>query len=518
METSTILMKTNRIRICNKNQLSNLVNHILRNYKPETRQAKEDFFPEESKNNILIGSDYKLKTFNDNWFDEVQETSNDFKQALNQSLVDADNETLEVSLSRSEKDKTIKSINYFSKLKNIDPEIENSLLSIMTTCQEYKNQDPKNKDYSIFDKEELNETLAFYQQPPSGIKIKSLNAKVKNLTQIIENVDLMKVDNKRKATASSRAIGFEETLIKIPKHNNKSIEDLDMIKIYKGFHEKHFSNFDMLGGAFHKDERTKKGNTQDDHLHIIKSGFNSKTKKFDLPDYTHQLGLELAKKQGIKFEADNKKYNETTEELRSLASEALQTEFYSFTNKFLEKNEYNFRIEKKELTPEEKELRAFLKEQSTLPKSQRVQNMHSYFEEKALENIKKVNKINKIKNEKILETNQVIKIKNKNIVENKEIKKEIIEHKEIKNNLNKVINDMTEWLKVGLKDWYSNLIDGVLNKDKEKIEAAAKKHNEIEDENKLVSEVLDQKIETFDDYVKEPYKRKRNSNRNRNRP
>lgn len=408
METSTILMKTNRIRICNKNQLSNLVNHILRNYKPETRQYKEDFFPEESKNNILIGSDYKLKTFNNNWFDEVQETSNDFKQALNQSLVDADNETLEVSLSRSEKDKTIKSIHYFSKLKNVDPEIENSLLSIMTTCQDFKNQDPKNKDYSIFDKEQLNKTLAFYQQPPSGVKIKSLNAKVKNLTQIIENVDLMKVENKRKATASSRSIGFEETLIKIPKHNNKSIKDLDMIKIYKSFHNKHFKDFEMLGGAFHKDERTKKGNTQDDHLHIIKSGFNSKTKKFDLPDYTHQLGLELAKKQGVKFEADNKKYNETTEDLRSLASEALQTEFYSFTNKFLEKNEYNFRIEKKELTPEEKELRAFLKEQSTLPKSQRVQNMHSYFEEKAKENIKKTN-------EKILETKKVIKIKNDNV-------------------------------------------------------------------------------------------------------
>ena len=46
----------------------------------------------------------------------------------------------------------------------------------------------------------------------------------------------------------------------------------------------------------------------------------------------------------------------------------------------------------------------------------------------------------------------------------------------------------------------------------DKIKLAAKKHNEIEEKNKMVSEVMDEKIETFDDYIKKPYKRKRKGN------
>jgi len=454
MEKCTVLKKTNRIRICNKTQLSNLVNHIMRNYKPGTIQHKRDFNPEDTKDNLLIGADFQIKEKGADWFDQVELESKLFKDNLEQSLIDADDlADQKISLSRSEKDKTIKSINYFSSLKNYDEDLEKDIIPVISKCLDFKSQDKKNKDYSVIDKDEIQTALDFYSNLPKDKKVKSLNAKKKNLSQILENVDAMKVANDRRATASTRAIGFEDILFKIPKHNDKSLKDVDMVSIIKDWNDEHYSNFKILGGAFHKDERTKKGNEVDDHLHLIRSGFNRETKRFDLPDYTHQKGLKMAKKQNVEFVADGKKFNETTEELRTIASEALQTEFYSFANKRLEKLGYNFRFEKKELTPEEQELRSFLKEQSTLPKSQRVQNMHSYFEEKAKEQqliankkIKETNKVSKIRNKKVKEANHAIKIKKDaiektNLAENKldEINNFIEKKYDILENINKKV-------------------------------------------------------------------------------
>lgn len=389
METSTLLMKNNRIRINDKSRLSNLINHIMRNYKPDTKQYKDDFHADQTKNNIFIGANFKtLKPCGADWFDDVEKLSQQFKTNLQETLIAADNVPVAISLSRSEKDKTIKSINYFSKLKTYDEDLESSILPIIKTCENFSKQDRRNKDYSIFDKEKLNEAISFYENIPKEIKIKSLGAKKKNLTQIIENVEAMKVVNEKKATASIRSVGFEETLIKIPKHNDKAVKDIDMINIYKGWHYQHFNNFKVLGGAFHKDERTKKGNAVDDHLHIIKSGFNQDTKKFDLPDYTFKKGIEMAKAQGLDFEYNGENYNKATESLRLISGEALQTEFYKFANQKLEQYKYDFRFGKKELTPEEKKYRKLIKQFAHLPKSQRPFNMKSFAEEQAVSSIK----------------------------------------------------------------------------------------------------------------------------------
>lgn len=390
MKDSTLLMKNNRIRICNTNQLNNLVNHILRNYKKNTKQYKDDFNAEDTKLNVFISPELKLKNNGKNWFAEVEDKAKDFKNSLQQSLIEADGENKNISLSRSDKDKTIKSINYFSKLKNYDVDLESSIIPIIETCEAYKKQDSKNKDYSIFDKQKLNEALDFYNSLSKEKKVKSLNAKKKNLTQILENVDAMKVANQRRATASSRSIGFEETLLKIPKHNNQSVKDKDMINIYYHWHRKHFKDYKVLGGAFHKDERTTKGNAVDDHLHIIKSGFNQSTKRFDLPDYTFKKGLEMAKEQGIDFEYNNEKYNETSEELRLLSGEALQTEFYKFANEILLEKGYDFQFRKKELTPEELILRDKIKEQANKPKAQRDFNLSTFLKEESLKSAQKL--------------------------------------------------------------------------------------------------------------------------------
>jgi len=424
METSTLLHKNNRIRINEKSKLANLVNHILRNYKPDTIQHKRDFNATATKNNLLINADFELSPMGENWFSGVEVETKLFKDDLEQSLLNADlSADIQISLSRSEKDKTIKSINYFSKLKNYDENLESTIIPIILTCLDFKNQKQNEKNYSIFDKEELSSAINFYQKPPSGQKIKSLNAKVKNLTQIIENVEAMKVTNDRKPTADAKSIGFEETLLKIPKHNNKSISNAHMIEIIKEWHELHFSNFKVIGGVLHKDERTKKDNEVDDHLHLIKSGFNQETKKFDLPDFTFKKGLEMAINQGIDFEYSGQKYNKAGDILRSIAGEAMQTEFYKFANNKLEKYNYTFRFDKKELTPEEQVLRDFLKEQSKLPKAQRSQNMSSYIDELAKKKANDMLKAASLEKSALTKRNEHIKVANSAIVKTKESKK-----------------------------------------------------------------------------------------------
>ncbi|TKF22455.1 hypothetical protein [Vibrio kanaloae] len=447
METSTVLQKTSRIRICDKNKLSNLVNHILRNYKPDTIQYKRDFNADDTKLNLVIGPDFKVIKKGADWFNKVQTESQSLKDTLQQSLIEADEIAEQnISLSRQQKDLTLKSITYFSKLKNYDENAESHLLEIMTQCLDVKNQSKNEKDYSVIDQESLKTALEFYDNPPENIKIKGLNAKKKHLTQILETVDKMQVHNDRKATASTRSIGFEDVLFKIPKHNDKSLKDVDMIKIMRDWNNAYFGDFAILGGALHKDERTKKGNAVDDHLHLIRSGFNRSTKRFDLPDYTHQLGLRLAQEQGIPFEPDGKKYNETNEILRTVASEALQTEFYEFANKKLAKYGYEFRFEKKELTPEEKELRAFLKEQSNLPKSQRMQNLHSYMEEQAKAEQKKRNDQVSIANKAIATKKSIdSKIATKN-GKLEEINNNIISSAEKLDKVNEQLENNQKWL------------------------------------------------------------------------
>lgn len=460
METSTVLQKTNRIRIYEKTKLYNLVNHILRNYKPDTIQYKKDFNPNDTKLNLVIGADFQIIEKGPDWFDKVQTESQSLKDTLQQSLIEADEMAEQnISLSRQQKDLTLKSITYFSKLKNYDKQAESKILQIISKCIDVKNQEKNNKDYSVIDQESLKTALDFYENPPENIKIKGLNAKKKHLTQILETVDKMQVHNDRRATASTRSIGFEDVLFKIPKHNDKSLKDTDMISIMKDWNDEYFSDYAILGGALHKDERTKKGNAADDHLHLLRSGFNRTTKRFDLPDYTHQLGLKLAQEQGIPFDPDGKKYNKTTEILRTVSSEALQTEFYRFANERLKKLGYEFRFEKKEITPEEQELRVFLKEQSKLPKSQRMQNLHSFMEEQAKkeqqnrnEQVKVANKAIGAKKKAISEKNNATAEKEKEKARTEKIiKKRKSNEKKIKsstkrlNEINKQIEQNESW-------------------------------------------------------------------------
>ncbi|EJF9997344.1 hypothetical protein DC916_RS24655, partial [Vibrio parahaemolyticus] len=171
--------------------------------------------------------------------------------------------------------------------------------------------------------------------------------------------------------------------------------------IMQSFHEEYFSDYDVLRGYIHLDERTSKGNEVDDHVHFIVSGYNNETKKFDITERSHNLGLKIAQKthlkkdrSGVKIdveEALRKPYNKATDEERTLSGEMIQEAFYRKANKILRKHNIDIKFEKKELTDEEKELRAFLASQSNLPKAERVGNMVNYMAEKSKKTAKKIN-------------------------------------------------------------------------------------------------------------------------------
>ena len=77
--------------------------------------------------------------------------------------------------------------------------------------------------------------------------------------------------------AKANSILIQEKIFKIPKHNEKGLKPSIILEIMHDWHNKHFSDYDVVGGFLHRDERTSKGNTVDDHYHQGNrmSGFRS---------------------------------------------------------------------------------------------------------------------------------------------------------------------------------------------------------------------------------------------------
>jgi len=402
MNKLTLLNKNNRIRIKENNRLKNLINHLIRNYKPGTKQYKSDFLPEFTKNNLVIDSDFNFEAVGEDWQDSTQSNALLILDDINNELNLADSEELKrrdksgQTLDRKEKDKILKSISYLSKLESSSNEKEfiQPVIDVMKTV---RSQEASNKDYSIIDKVEIESALNFYKNIDKNNKVKSLSAKKKHLKNIIDNIDGMSVINNQLASEIPNSIMLEEQLFKIPKHNGQGIKDEHAIEIMVEWHKKHFKNYKLIKGYLHKDERTNENNEVDDHIHFLRSGRNSKTNKFDINEHQHKIGLEFAEKNGFKNRAGikidiskikNLEYSKTTEEVRSIAGEAFQKDFYNHANRILKKYNYEFRFEKKELSNEEILLRKQIKKMADLPKSQRGFSMMKYFMERAEENAK----------------------------------------------------------------------------------------------------------------------------------
>jgi hypothetical protein len=194
MNKLTLLNKNNRIRIKENNRLKNLINHLIRNYKPGTKQYKSDFLPEFTKNNLVIDSDFNFEAVGEDWQDSTQSNALLILDDINNELNLADSEELKrrdksgQTLDRKEKDKILKSISYLSKLESSSNEKEfiQPVIDVMKTV---RSQEASNKDYSIIDKVEIESALNFYKNIDKNNKVKSLSAKKKHLKNIIDNID-----------------------------------------------------------------------------------------------------------------------------------------------------------------------------------------------------------------------------------------------------------------------------------------------------------------------------------------
>ncbi|EPM4074257.1 hypothetical protein ACTJ25_004083 [Vibrio parahaemolyticus] len=440
MQISTALFKGKRLKCLEKNKLRNLLNHYFRNYKPETEQYKKDFIPEDSKNNLLINSDFSFIEKNENWFSKNENknrtnveihTENIFKtsQEVFEKLKDISDENNKDLLSTKEREAIIKSITYLSKI-NIDKLIDEELKFSKLKEQAISFKNAKEKNYTNFDNDLIKEAYDFYSNPPKEIKISSLSAKRKNFEKLLNLAEMGK-NKSRNEAANVKSIFCEDVLFKLPRHNDKAIQDRHMIEIMQAWEDQYFSDYGIICGVLHKDERTRKGKPTDDHIHLLRSGLNSKTNRFDLPDYTFKLGLDFAKKQGKNFEYSNQRWSEAGEILRELSGEAIQEEFYKHANSILKKYNYDFRLEIKEKTEEEKQLRKKIKEEADLPKSKRSHNLYTYFQEESEKSLIQKNETKK-QRDKIFNNARSLKIKGEEIkkvaIENiKEVKKLNIE-------------------------------------------------------------------------------------------
>lgn len=356
-QLSTVLFKNRRYKILEKKKIRNLLFHLFRNFQDETRQRKKDFDETLTKNNVIVSytredNTYKAKTIScgDDWFDEVQSLTEQFNDLIqdNIDLVSKEYEEASQGLSKQDRDNTAKSLKYLKNVK--DKQLNAVETEIVSRFREnYKqfekdNKDTANgqlKDYGAFDISILKELNEYYGNVED--KIKSFGAKKKHIAVLLKNLEKMNESKEMDVTKSLSSVAIEERLFKIPKHNHKSLDDKIVREILEKWHLKHFQDFDMLKTFIHKDERTKKDNPEDDHIHMIISGFNRKTRRYDLPDYTYQLMKEMAKKRGFPLNCD-KKWNKASQEEQLLAGEAYQLEFYDFANSILEKNEIDFRF------------------------------------------------------------------------------------------------------------------------------------------------------------------------------
>ncbi|ATI46683.1 hypothetical protein CO725_13685 [Vibrio parahaemolyticus] len=421
---ATLLYKNNRVRVKEKKRLMNLIKHLLRHYNDNTMKYKNDFHHDKTQHNIVVDENLNREKQGENWHSETEKRADDIHEIINSILDKAESNQGIIKadeLSIAEKKAIRKSIKYFANLSEdkLNPKEQVALSGFISECKAIQNQSKKEKDYTI-SKDAIATAQAFFNELDRETKVVSLKAKKNNLKKISDNIE--KMNNRHVAqnnAAKANSILIQEQLFKIPKHNEKGLKPSIILEIMHDWHNKHFSDYDVVGGFLHRDERTKKGNTVDDHYHFVQSGYSNKTKSFDITEHSFKLGLKLAKERninadraGIEIDIDQAletKYNKTTERYRVFAGEVLQQAFYEHANEILKKHNVDYSFERKELTREEKELRRIIAKDDHKPKSKKKYSMAGFYEEEKANFLQEINDL-KSKIESLNEDNRQLLI------------------------------------------------------------------------------------------------------------
>lgn len=393
---ATLLYKNNRLRVKEKKRLMNLIKHLLRYYNDNTMKYKNDFHHDKTQHNIVVDENLNPEKQGENWHAETERRANGIHQIISSILekAEANQESIKANeLSIEDKKAIRKSIKYFANLseEKLNAKEQIALSDLISECRIIQNQSKKEKDYTI-SKEVIVKAQSFFKELDRETKVVSLKAKKNNLKKISDNIE--KMNNRHVAqnnAAKANSILIQEQLFKIPKHNEKGLKATIILEIMHDWHNKHFSDYDVVGGFLHRDERTSKSNTVDDHYHFVQSGYSNKTKSFDITEHSFKLGLKIAKERnittdraGIEIDIDKAfetKYNKTAERYRIFSGEVLQQAFYEHANEILKKHNVDYTFERKELTREEKELRKIIAKDDNKPKSTKKYSMQGFYEE-----------------------------------------------------------------------------------------------------------------------------------------
>jgi len=168
-------------------------------------------------------------------------------------------------------------------------------------------------------------------------KIKNLKAKDKRTLKTLKRyIELKrKYEDEKTHKKYNNQVLLKEILFKIPENQNLELNNEQWKMIIDKFKQKYFDEYEMFFGAIHNDEGREyevKG-----HVHMFISGFNDKTKEFDIK---RNIFSKISRKYNLKLDYNNKDNHKKIMNL-------FQKDFYDFFNNELsqmgipEKIEFN---------------------------------------------------------------------------------------------------------------------------------------------------------------------------------
>lgn len=132
-------------------------------------------------------------------------------------------------------------------------------------------------------------------------KVLRRNDKIKAISRVKDFNNIADLKNRN----LSKKIITNEIVFKIPDKNNISVSAEHWEVLTKHFKNKYFPNNRMLFAAIHADE-----NPDNLHVHLKLSGYNYKTKNYDIPDHEIELLKNHLKNTDKPYPIKNKKWAE----------------------------------------------------------------------------------------------------------------------------------------------------------------------------------------------------------------
>lgn len=396
----------------------------------------KNYIKSKSVNNIYLiedGSDFKQVKTNEKNLQQVKRYIDYLKEKEKKAYQENNFSDLDVLSNEKKKQLTRERTLLKSKLKNWienkkTPEEEKKIFqNVLNNIEEEKEFDKKNLDDFLNIKN----------------KISRRNDKLK----VIEKVSDFDVLNGSKNRNFQLKIQSSEVIFKIPDHNKINVKSKHWKEIIQDYIKENYPDNKFLYAAIHLDE-----NEKNPHAHISISGYNSKTKDYDMPDQEMKiLNLHMSGEYPFK----NKKWRELTEEERTKHGEIYQDYIFNFMNEKLQKYGYSVNFEKKTKEQIEEDNYSFTKKKRSADREYNLQNKMNE------ENKKQEQKLKELKQDRNKEQRRlnIIKNQNRQIEEQQNELKEEIEND--KNLLNILKENIQKIIKIPgiINKSFQNLVD-----------------------------------------------------------